>query len=137
MDSINFLPIAVASIASFGISSLWYSPFLFGKEWLSSRKISSEEIAEIKTVSITRSYIFQFIITLVTFSVLAFIISMADVRTSTDGAFLGFLAWLGFMVPNFLAGFLWKKESVTLVLIDAVNNLVVLTIGGAIIGAWK
>jgi len=135
MSTINYLPILVSSVVGFGISSLWYSPILFGKEWMEARKISTNDIE--KTKGIFRSYITQFIVTLVTFSVLAFIISMADVRSSTDGAFLGLLAWLGFIVPTSLSSLLWKRETITLVLIDTINYLLILTIGGAIIGAWR
>jgi hypothetical protein len=137
MNPINYLPILVASLVSFAISSLWYSPMLFGKEWLALRKISETEIADIQARGVWKSYLAQFIMTLITFSVLAFVVSMAETRSSSDDAFLGLLAWLGFIVPISLSSWLWKKESFTLVMIDAVNNLIVLTIGGAIIGAWK
>ncbi|MFA6553983.1 MAG: DUF1761 domain-containing protein [Candidatus Paceibacterota bacterium] len=134
MNPINYLPILVASLASFAISSLWYSPILFGKEWVA---LSGTDMKTINPKTVWKSYIAQFFITLITFSVLAFLISMASVRSSTDGAFLGLLVWLGFVIPSLLSGLLWKRESFTLVLIDAINNLVVLTIGGAIIGAWR
>ncbi len=136
MNTINFLPILVSAIVAFGLSSLWYSPILFGKEWMEAIKISPKEIEE-KTGNILRSYILQFVVTLITFSVLGFIISMVDARTGTDGAFLGLLTWLGFIIPTSLSSLLWKKETLTLVLIDSINYLLILTIGGAIIGAWK
>jgi hypothetical protein len=134
MEPINFLAIVVASLVSFGIGSLWYSPFLFGKEWMEGRKISPDST---KTTSVLRSYIIQFILTLFTFTFIAFVISISQARTSTDGAFIGLLGWLGFVIPLSVSGLLWKKETFTLFLIDAVNHLVILTIGGAIIGAWR
>lgn len=134
MEPINFLAIVVASLVSFGIGSLWYSPFLFGKEWMEGRKISPDST---KTTSVLRSYIIQFILTLFTFTFIAFVISISQARTSTDGAFIGLLGWLGFVLPLSVSGLLWKKETFTLFLIDAVNHLVILTIGGAIIGAWR
>lgn len=137
MEPINFLAIIVASLVSFGIGSLWYSPFLFGKEWMEGRNISEKNLDSMKTTSVLRSYIIQFILTLFTFTFIAFVISMSQARTSTDGAFIGLLSWLGLVIPLSVSGLLWKKESFTLFLIDTVNNLVVLTIGGAIIGAWR
>lgn len=137
MNSINFLPIVVSSLVGFGLSSLWYSPILFGKEWMESQKFSLDKLDAMNKSNVVQSYILQFVFTLITFTVLAFVISMADVRSSTDGAFLGLLAWLGFIVPTSLSNLLWKKETFTLVLIDSINYLLILTIGGAIIGAWK
>ncbi len=134
MEQINILPIIVSSLVSFGIGSLWYSPFLFGKEWMEGRHIDPQSIKEFGVI---KSYVIQFIFSVITFSALAFLISMAEVRTSTDGAFLGLLAWLGFILPTSLSALIWKRDNFTLFLIDVVNNLVVLTIGGAIIGAWR
>jgi len=137
MNSINFLPIFVASVVAFGLSSLWYSPILFGREWLKLQKISDQDLAARKETGIIKSYIVQFIMTLVTFSVLAFIISFTAIRNSADGAFLGALAWLGFILANSIGEVLWSKKPLTLVLIDSINYLIILTIGGAIIGAWR
>jgi hypothetical protein len=136
MNSINYLPILVSALVAFGISSLWYSPFLFGKEWLALQKIDSAELDAAKK-GVWKSYLSEIVMSLITFSVLGFIISLIAIRGSTDGAFLGILAWLGFILPSAISSLLWKKESLTLILIDSINSLVVLTIGGAIIGAWR
>ena len=136
MNSINYLPILVSALVAFGISSLWYSPFLFGKEWLALQRIDDAEIETKKAGGIWKSYLSSIIMSIVTFSVLAFIISLVSIRSSTDGAFLGLLVWLGFILPSAISSLLWKKEPLTLILIDCINNLIILTIGGAIIGAW-
>jgi hypothetical protein len=62
---------------------------------------------------------------------------MAEVRSSTDGSFVGLLAWIGFILPISISGLLWKRDTFTLFLIDVVYNLLIITIGGAIIGAWR
>ena len=134
MEPINIFPILVATVVAFGIGSLWYSPFLFGKEWLEGRNIKEENIEKFGTI---KRYVVQIIFTLISFSVLAFIISMAEVRSSTDGAFLGILAWIGFIIPSSLAGLIWKRDTFTVFLIDVVYSLLILTIGGAIVGAWR
>jgi hypothetical protein len=139
MITINYLPILVASLVAFGLSSLWYSPILFGNEWLAERKISLEKTGQgsIKSYSLIKSYTIQIIFTLITFAVLGFIISVSTQANGSDGAFLGFLTWVGFILPNSISGFLWKNETLTLTLIDSINYLIILTIGGAIIGAWN
>lgn len=134
MEPINILPIIVSSLVAFGIGSFWYSPFLFGKEWMEGRNIKSDSVEK---SGVIRSYIIQFVFTVITFSVLAFLISMAEVRSSTDGSFVGLLAWIGFILPISISGLLWKRDTFTLFLIDVVYNLLIITIGGAIIGAWR
>lgn len=133
----NYLPILVATVVGFGLSALWYSPLLFGKEWMDLQKISESEALDRQRNGIWKSYVAQFIFSLITFGVLAFGISLAGANTSSDGAFLGVLAWLGFIIPISVSAHLWKKESLMLVFIDAVNNLIVLAVGGAILGAWR
>jgi len=137
MYTINFWPILVAAAAGFALSSLWYSPILFGKEWMDLLKITDRNISAMSANNIWLRYAAQFVATIITFCVLAFTVAMSGTGSAGDGALIGFLAWLGFMAPLSLSGLLWKKEPLKLVLIDAINNLIVLVIGGAIIGAWR
>lgn len=137
MNTINFWPILVASIVSFGIGALWYSPILFGKEWMSLLKMTEHDMLEIKARGVGKYYVAQFIATLVMFTILGFAISSIGIMSASDGGFVGFLAWLGLVLPVSLSGILWKREPGKLFLIDTINYLVVLAIGGAILGAWR
>jgi hypothetical protein len=137
MYTINFWPILVAAVVSFGIGALWYSPILFGKEWMALTKMSDQDMADAKARGVWKYYIIQFIATLVMFIVVGFAVSGLGVSSASDGAFIGFLAWLGLVAPLSLSGLMWKREPGKLVLIDTINYLVVLAIGGAIIGAWR
>ena len=137
MQTINFWPILVASIVSFAIGALWYSPVLFGKEWMSLLKMNETDITEAKRRSMWKSYLSQFIATLVSFAVLAFFISSSSSITAADGAFIGFLAWLGFIAASMTGALLWEKKPFKLLLIDSVNFLIGLVIGGGIIGGWR
>jgi len=136
MNAINFWPILVAAIVSFGINSLWYSPILFGREWLALQKISDKDIEDTDPRSVWILYVIHFILILILYCILAFAIFAANITSASDGAFTGFLAWLGFTVPILGSGLLWKKHSFILVLIEGIGYLVTFVIGGAIIGAW-
>ncbi len=135
MYEINFWSVLVAAIVSFGIGALWYSPILFGKEWMSLMKISDSNMNDPKDM--WKSYLLHFIGTIISFCILAFIISMSRAVSASDGAFLGFIAWLGFAVPISISNLLWRRDPMKLVLIDTIHVLVGLVIGGAIIGAWQ
>lgn len=137
MYTINFWPILVASIVSFGIGGLWYSPILFGREKMELVALANKNFDPADGTGSFKSYIVQFIATIITFCVLAFAIAAINIQNASDGGFLAFLAWLGFMLPSYLSGLIWKKEPFKLFLIDSVNYLLILVIGGAIIGAWR
>jgi hypothetical protein len=136
MYIINIWAIIVAAIVSFAIGSLWYSPFMFGKEWMSLVKIGQKDIDGMKMSSMWGSYIIHFLATFVTLCVLAFAITSLGTQNAVDGAFIGFFAWLGFIAPFGISELLWRKSPVKLVLIDSINVLLSLVIGGVIIAAW-
>ncbi len=138
MDTINFWPILVASIVAFIISVLWYSPILFGKEWLTLSKISDADIAAAKAKGgMWKSYLVQFISTVIVFCVTAFIVSSTNSVGGSNGAFIGFLAWFGFYFTQEASAILWERKPFKLALISTVCMLLNLVIGGAIIGGWN
>lgn len=137
MYTINFWPILVAAIVTFGLSALWYSPFLFGQMWARLAKVDDNDVAETKARGIWKLYIVQFIATLISFFVLAFIIASTSSAGTGNGIFIGFLVWLGFVVTTTLSGVLWEKYTFKLAVIDTLSVLLNLMVGGAIIGAWK
>ncbi len=137
MYTMNFWPILVASVVIFGISTLWYSPILFGKEWMDLVKLSDEEAEVSRSKGLWKLYIVQFIMSLISFCVLAFIITSSNSDGASNGAFVGFLVWLGFVMTSGIGSLIWEKKPFKLVLINSVSILLNLVIGGAIIGAWK
>jgi hypothetical protein len=137
MYTVNFWSVLVASVVAFGIGALWYSPILFGKEWMSLTKTSDTDMAAAKAKGMWKSYLMHFVATVVSFCVLGFIIANAGSMNAGDGAFLGFLIWIGFVATMGVSAMLWEKAPLKLVLIDTINTLLGLVIGGAIIGAWR
>lgn len=137
MNSINFWPIIVATIVSFIISAVWYSSALFGKEWMSLAGLNDKDISDAKARGVIKLYIAQFLATLISFCILAFIVSVTSSITVGDGALLGFIIWLGFIAVDALQKYLWEKKPLKLIMINSVVTLVNLVIGGMIIGGWK
>lgn len=137
ISSIHAWPIIVASIVAFGIGALWYSPILFGKEWMALMKMTDADMSAESTKGMWKLYVSQFVITLITFSVLGFFVAFTGSRTAGDGAFLGFLVWLGFSATESVGEILWRKTPLKMVLISSISTLVIYLVGGAIIGAWQ
>jgi hypothetical protein len=135
MTSINYLPIIISAVIAFGISALWYSPFLFGREWMNLVQLSSDK-AKIGGGNVIWSYIIHLVAILVSLCILAFALASMGIQGALDGALVGALAWLGFVAPTSAFELIWKKTHFKLVLIDTANMLLTLVIGGAIISAW-
>lgn len=137
MNTISIWPILVASIVAFVIGAIWYSPLLFGKEWMALIGATEKDVAEAKAKGMTKSYIVQFIITVITFIVLSFAITSLNIDSAKNGAFLALIAWIGFIVPGTVGGMLWEKRSLKFALITSVSTLVCWVVGGAILGGWN
>ncbi|MEK7646657.1 MAG: DUF1761 domain-containing protein [Patescibacteria group bacterium] len=137
MYTINFWPILISALVSFGIGALWYSPILFGKEWMALMKLDSSDIEGMGAKTMTGSYAIHLIANIISFGVLAFIIAISSAQGGSDGAFIGLIAWLGFVAPISVSNLLWRRDPLKLVLIDTLQILICLVISGAIIGAWK
>lgn len=137
MNSVNIWSILVASIVAFAIGAIWYSPILFGKEWMNLSKISEKDVDASEKKGMWKLYVGQFIVTIVTFSVIGFLVSVTGSQTAGDGAFLAFLAWLGFSVTASVGEMFWKKTPMKLVFIYEICTLITWLVGGAIIGAWR
>lgn len=136
MYTINIWAILVAAVVSFVIGAIWYSPVLFGKEWMALMKISDSDITPERKRGMWKSYLVQFIMSIVMYGVLGFIIAATGTISGSDGAFLAFLVWLGFVVPIGISGLLWNRDPFKLFLINTINMLVTMVVGGGIIGAW-
>ena len=136
MITVNIWGIIVASIVAFIIGALWYSPLLFGKEWMSLIGMNDRDITAAKNKGMTKYYIIQLIVTLITFTVLGFAIAGLSITTAQDAGFIGLLAWIGFVVPGAVGSLIWERRPFKLIVINSVGTLVCWVIGAAIIGMW-
>jgi len=133
--SINIWSILVAAIASFIIGSIWYSPILFGKQWMALTNTGA--VTPEKKKGIWKLYVVQFLLSIVTMCILGFAIAAMQITSALDGATLGLLAWVGFYATFRAANLLWQPGSLKLALISAGSILLNLIVGGAIIGGWR
>src|SRR4051812_29019585 len=114
MTHVHVWSIIVATIVAYVIGALWYSPVLFGKEWMRLRGISEKDITEESKRGVWKLYIVQLIVTLILFCVLGFIITATGSLSASNGLFLAFLAWLGFSLMPAIGDLMWNKTPVKL-----------------------
>ena len=135
--SINIWSILVASIVSFVIGAIWYSPVLFGKQWMALINMGQKDIATAQANGIWKLYVIQFLLTVVSMCILAFGVAAMSITGAFNGATLGLLVWIGFYATSAVGGMLWEKRSLKFALITSGAMLVNLIVSGAIIGAWN
>ncbi|MBI4151857.1 DUF1761 domain-containing protein [Candidatus Woesearchaeota archaeon] len=130
----NYWAILVAALLQYGLGALWYSPLLFGKQWMRLMKINPAERAS-KKKEAARGYALMLVTALVMSFVLARFVTGAS--TWIEGALTGLWVWLGFIATVTLGGFLWEGKPFSLYLLNAGYWLVTLLLTGSLLAAWK
>ena len=121
----ELIAIILASVVSMAIGMLWYSPVLFGKQWMKGVGLTQEQVEESKKKhGMGKTMSLAFIFTLIT----AFVISTAAGTSLSGGDLYAavFVLWLGFVVPVMANGSLWEGKPWSLFLINAGYQLVAL-----------
>jgi hypothetical protein len=136
LSNINFLALAVAAIASFGLGSLWYSPVLFGKAWQNALGFTDEYLKKGNMAVIFGSSFV--LICLMDFGLAVILQGHAGRDVSAgSGLIYGLLMGLFFVATSIGINMLYQRKSFTLWAIDAGYQVLYLGITGAILGAWR
>ncbi|MBI2102462.1 DUF1761 domain-containing protein [Candidatus Woesearchaeota archaeon] len=128
----NYWAILVAALIQYALGALWYSPLMFGNQWLKLMKIDPKQMGSRKKEA-QRGYALMLVTALVMSFVLARFVMPG---TWMSGAVTGLWIWLGFIATVTLGGFLWEGKAFTLYLLNAGYWLVTLVATGALLAAW-
>lgn len=125
---IDWLTIFIAAVLNMVIGFFWYSKWLFGPTWL--------KLSDIKNPKMSNSTIlYSFIGSLVIAYFLAFFEGYLGVTTVTDGMFIGFCFWLGFVATTQIDSVLYSKVPFRLFVIQTGYKLLSFLVMSGVIGA--
>jgi hypothetical protein len=130
---VNIWAVVLAGVSYLIVGALWYSPLLFGKQWIQLNGFTDEDFKTNKPM---------WMITLVSFlsaTVSAFVISwILGVNSSaTFGAIIGGGIAFFWITMSKLTNVLFENQPVKLFLIHAGFDLVAFMVMGAIVGHWR
>lgn len=124
----DIVRIAVAALINLAIGYLWFSRFVFGMAWMHHYKVSKSYLKE----GVAGRIIYGFILSFVMAYVLMFF--ERHLQTSfSDGFIVGFLVWLGFVLPLQFSEVIWKKTAMSIFLINTGRQLLGLVLMGGIL----
>lgn len=132
MDSFqtDWLVVVIAAVLNMAIGFVWYSKWLFGRTWQKLTDMKEKDLKCKKT-----HLIFGFVISLVIAYFLSFFEGHLGVTNVSDGMFVGFLLWLGFVATTQISGVLWCKKPFKLFAINSGCKLLSYLVMSGIIGA--
>jgi hypothetical protein len=130
---VNIWAVVLAGVSYLIVGALWYSPLLFGKQWIQLNGFTDEDFKTNKPM---------WMITLLSFlsaTVSAFVISwILGVNSSaTFGAIIGAGIAFFWITMSKLTNVLFENQPVKLFLIHAGFDLVAFMVMGAIVGHWR
>jgi hypothetical protein len=131
--SFNYLAILTATVSTFMLGGLWYSPRLFGRAWMQEMGFTDESLKAKGDVG--RIMGISFVLELImAFNLAAFIGPKASLGF---GLFAGAAAGFGWVALSLGVTYLFERKPLRLFLINAGYHGVAFTVMGAILGAWR
>lgn len=125
---IDWLIVFVAAILNMIIGFFWYSKWLFGPTWTKLHKMKEESPHK-------SSLVYTLIVSLFIAYFLTVFEGYLRVTTVTDGMFVGFCLWLGFVATTQISSVIWCKTPFKLFAIDTGGKLLSYLVMSGVIGA--
>lgn len=125
---IDLFTVFIAAALNMIIGFFWYSKWLFGPTWEKLNKAKMD-------ASNRMSLLYAFICSLVIAYFLALFEGYLGVTSVTDGMFIGFCLWLGFVATTQISAVIWCKGSFLLFVLDSGYKLLTFLVMSGVIGA--
>ncbi len=133
LHHLNPWPILVAALIVWFLGAAWYSPALFAKPWMAALNI----VPKGQTTGLAAGMISSLIGDLLMAFVLLHIILWSGATTWAEGAFIGFLAWLGFFAATQVPQAVYEGRPRSLFFINGGYWLISLLAMGALLATWR
>jgi hypothetical protein len=130
-SAVSWLAVIIAAAANIVISTVWYLPQVFGKQWAAATG------REVNTGGNPMLYGIAIVGSLISAYVLALLVHATGVATITEGIVLGLAVSIGFIATTQAVGGAFEGRSWSLFGINASNSLVTYAVMGAILTAIK
>lgn len=129
---IKWLAVIAAAVVNMVVGMVWYSPSLFGKEWM---KLTGRKMEDMSGGGI--GYGVAAVGALVQSYILAHFVIYTGALNFWEGLVTGFWIWLGFVAVVTAVHLVFEGRPWALWKINAGYFLVVLLINGGLLAAWQ
>jgi len=136
-NGINLVAVLVAALAAFGLGSLWYSPLLFGKQWMKLSGVKQGIFNKEKQKGMALRFAVGFISWIVMSFVLAYAVQHQAITGIKEAIILSLWIWVGFIATITLGTILWDNKPVKLYLLNNAYNCLAVALMAVILVSWK
>ncbi len=128
---INWTAVIVLVVLHQALGFLWYSPMLFGDEWMDSVGLLPEDLDPSNPVPFAVAIAASFAVNIT----LAWLFTRLYVSSAISGMWIAFICWLTLFFLNSATHSAFEGEPLALVLISGGKELVAFLLSGAVLGA--
>lgn len=130
MRRLNYFALAVLTVVAFVASSVWYSPLLFGRQFLelSGGNASGQPSPTKALLELLRTFVLAFVI--------AELVRRLNIEDWKHALELGLLLWVGFPVILLTGSILWQNVPWQLAAIHSGDWLIKLILIPVGVAAW-
>lgn len=126
----NYLALVVVVLVAFVASSLWYSPLLFGRQFLELSGVTTAAPNAAKALcELLRTFVLALVI--------ARLVLMLNIADWKGALRLGFLLWTGFPVVLLTGSMLWQNVPWKLAAIHSGDWLIKLVLIPVTVAVWR
>jgi hypothetical protein len=125
---IDWLVVFIAAAINMVIGFFWYSKWLFGDAYQRLQKNVPKKMG-------VSSVIYGFLVSLLIAFFLSFFQAFLGVTSVTDGIFIGFCFWLGFVATTQISAVIWSNQPIRLFFLHTGYRLVSYLVMSGILGA--
>lgn len=129
LQSVNYLAVLVATIAAFVIGGVWYSPALFGKQWMKAVGLKENDAKKGMAPTMIKSFIITFI--------MATTLAIFTPAGLNEGLMVGAVLGIGIASMSSLNNMVYELKPTNLMVINFGYILLMYLAMGAILGAWQ
>lgn len=136
LESVNWLAVGTAAIATFFLGGIWYTAL--AKPWQRLHGYTDEQVVQMKKLRPPPVFFGGMIASyLLLAAVLGVLFASVGIASLTAGFTMGLLLWLGVALPIGITAWIASNKPFAAFAIDFAYQLVFLLLTGAILGAWR
>ena len=130
---LNHLAVWLMVIVQVGLGALWYSPLVFGEEWMGFLGLTPADIDQGNFVPFAIAIVGTVFLTYF----LAWLLLQLDVAYLSEAIKVGFLLWLCVVLSEHATHYAFQGVHLGVLLIDTGKTLVGLLISAAVLVGWR
>lgn len=134
VEQLNWVAVLASAVAAFAVGAVWFSQAVFGKQWMKGAGLTKKDVENPNMVKTIGGGALTTVITAIALAVLFDVLALEGV---VNGALLGVLVALGFIVTNKVMHTLFEMKSTEYILITTIGDVVALGIMGAVLGLLR